>query len=374
MPLPAPVSDFVGLTEDTVHLATGGQPPLLKTHREAFEAFQADKARGQAGYEHHWQVGQEVKARLARLTGIPAADHALVGSASEAIGRVVSSMDWRPGDRVVVADREYASGRFALLRLAALGVEPYVVPTDGWEIDLEQVADSCDERTRLLYLSQVTSLTGQCFDIGWLSDRLASRGVTLLVDASHATGVIPVDARAADFTVSSCYKFLCATHMGVLAWNRERQPDFNPMSIGWASGTDSVDGMDYELHPDGARAQSGNSNHLDVYLLRRSLDYLLGFGIEAISAHVLPLAADLHRRMTDLGLHVVTPASAMASSVVFAHEQDRRLREAADADRIYFWDGGGRVRASVHLFNREADIERCMEWLARHVASDAHSV
>ena len=42
--LPAPKSDFIGL-EDKVHLATGGEPPLLVGHRDAFENFAADKAR-----------------------------------------------------------------------------------------------------------------------------------------------------------------------------------------------------------------------------------------------------------------------------------------------------------------------------------------
>ncbi len=43
--LPAPKSDFIGL-DGKVHLATGGEPPLLKAHRGAFERFAADKAAG----------------------------------------------------------------------------------------------------------------------------------------------------------------------------------------------------------------------------------------------------------------------------------------------------------------------------------------
>ena len=206
--LPAPRSQFANFPAGLVHLATGGQPPLLASHRTAFEQFMADKALGQSGYERHWQVGQETKAKVAALTGIDAGDHAFVGSASEAIGRVVSSFDWRPGDNVVVADKDYASGRFALLELARLGVEPRIVPADGWYIRPEQLVAACDARTRLLYVSQVTSLTGQRFDIGWLSNELSRLGVALLVDASHALGVVPVDGRRADFTVSQLLQVL----------------------------------------------------------------------------------------------------------------------------------------------------------------------
>ncbi|MCP5149185.1 MAG: aminotransferase class V-fold PLP-dependent enzyme [Ectothiorhodospiraceae bacterium] len=365
MQLPAPRSDFIGFTDDVVHLATGGQPPLLAAHREAFEAFAADKARGSAGYQHHWAVGAAVKAKLAQLTGVPAADHALVGSASEAIGRVVSSFAWRPGDNAVVADRDYASGRFSILRLARLGVEPRVVACNGWYIDPERLVAACDGRTRLVYVSQVTSLTGQRFDIEWLGAELARRGVALLVDASHALGVVPVDARHADFTVSSGYKFLCATHMGVLAWNRERRPTFEPLSVGWASATDTPAGNVLRLHDDATRAQAGNPNHLDVYLLERSLDYLLGYGIDAIAAHALAIATRLHRGLTDLGLPVVTPAAPgeRGTNVVFSSARDAEVvADAADAG-ILLWAGGGRVRASVHLFNTEADVERYLGWL-----------
>ena len=159
------------------------------------------------------------------------------------------------------------------------------MPGRGWRIETGDLLAACDTRTRALYVSQVTSLTGQRLDIATLSAGLPA-GTMLIVDASHALGVVPVDGTLADVTVSSCYKYLCATQMGILAWNRARRPDFEPLAVGWCSGTDGPDHRAYTPHPDARRAQAGNSNHLDVYLLRASLDYLAGYGIPAISAHV----------------------------------------------------------------------------------------
>src|SRR3546814_3671825 len=99
----------------------------------------------------------------------------------------------------------------------------------------------------------------------------------LIVDSSHALGVVPVDGRLADVTVSAGYKFLCATQMGILAWNRKRRADFEPLAVGRCSGSDApLPGQPdrtYRPHPDGRRAEAGNSNHLDVYLLKASLEY-----------------------------------------------------------------------------------------------------
>jgi len=357
-------SDFIGLDDGRTHLATGGQPPLLKAHRAAFEAYAADKADGAAGYQRHWQVGAEVKDRLATLTGLPAADHALIGSASEGIARALSAIDWRPGDNVVVSELDYAAGRHAMLRLGQLGVEARMVPGRGWRIEADDLLGACDGRTRALYVSQVTSLTGQRVDIAALSAALPAPAM-LIVDASHALGVVPVDGRLADVTVSSCYKYLCATQMGVLAWNRERRPDFEPLTVGWCSGTDAPDHRAYAPHPDGRRAQAGNSNHLDVYLLRTSLDYLLGFGIPAISAHVERLATGLHAGLSARSLEMITPepATERAGNVAFAHPDNAGIVARAATAGIHLWDGYGRVRCSLHLFNDRADLDRLLGWL-----------
>src|SRR3546814_7415636 len=111
------------------------QPPLLKRHRDAFEAYAGDKAAGSAGYHRHWRVGLEAKALLARLTGLPAEDHALIGSTSEGIARALSAIPLAAGDNVVVSEIDYAAGRHAMLRLASLGVEPRVGKGRGWRIE-----------------------------------------------------------------------------------------------------------------------------------------------------------------------------------------------------------------------------------------------
>lgn len=368
-------SDFIGLDNGRIHLATGGQPPLLKAHRAAFEAYAADKAAGAAGYQRHWQVGLAAKDRLAALTGLPAADHALIGSASEGIARALSAVGWRAGDNVVVSALDYAAGRHAMLRLGELGVQPRVVPGRGWRIEPADLLAACDTRTRALYVSQVTSLTGQRIDIAALSAGLHA-GTMLIVDASHALGVVPVDGRLADVTVSSAYKYLCATQMGILAWNRERRPDFQPLAVGWCSGTDAPDHSTYRPHPDGRRAQAGNSNHLDVYLLKASLDYLAGFGIPAISGHVEGLASRLHAGLSALGLEMITPepVAERAGNVAFADRDDAGIVARAAAAGIHLWDGSGRVRCSVHLFNDETDVQRLLEWLnAEGIGSAAPS-
>ncbi len=357
-PLPAPKSDFIGL-EGKVHLATGGEPPLLKAHRQAFERFAADKANGFEGYHTHWRVVDEVRLQLAKLTGIESGDIALVGNASEGIEKVISSLDWRGGGNVVAPELDFASGRYALANLRRRGVELRLVPADGWHIGTDALLAACDDDTRLLYVSQVIALTGQHLDIEALSRGLADRPTVFVVDASHAMGVVPVDGTLCDFLVSCCYKFLLGVHEGVLTWNRPRRPDFRPAGVGWWSAEPGADAGAFHLKPDAKRAEYGNVGHLGAYLLRESLAYLERFGIEAIAAHTRALSGRMVEGLHDLGLDVMTPsaASERAGNAAFAWPDCEGVVRKAAAENVFVWGDNARVRASAHLFTTGDDVE-----------------
>lgn len=363
-PLPAPKTDFIGL-DGKVHLATGGEPPLLAAHRAAFEAFARDKAGGFDGYYRHWDVVDEVRERLARWMRLDPGGIALLANASEAIMRVVSSIDWQPGDNVVAPQLDYASGRYAFASLQHRGVELRLVPAEGWELDEARLTAACDGRTRLVYVSQVNALTGQHVDLAAISGALQGGATALMVDASHALGVVPVRGDLADFTVSCCYKFALGIHEGILGWNRRRWPGFQPLGAGWWSATAGADAGTYVPKPDARRAEYGNAGHLGAYLLRESLDYLDSFGIDAIAAHVRGLSGRMIDAMTRAGLEVMTPSEAhrRAGNAAFVHADPATLTRRAAAEGILVWGDNGRVRASAHLFTTAQDVARLAECL-----------
>lgn len=361
--LPAPGTDFIGL-RGTVNLASGGEPPMLVSHRMSFEEFACDKAAGYRGYHRHWQVAQGVRAQLARLLQLNGNNIALLGNCSEAIARVTASIRWQAGDNVVVSELDYASGRYALASLRRSGVEIRLAAAQQWQISTDSLLNLCDHRTRLVYASQITSLTGQHLEIAALSSALLNTNTLLLVDASHALGVVPVRADLADFTVSSCYKFALGIHDGVLAWNRQRCPQFEPHSAGWWSADSDGRADSFTHKPDARRAEYGNVNHLGTYILRESLDYLEQFGIDAIAAHVRNLGGQLIAGMQALGLQVITPTppNQRGASAAFVYDDMQIIERAAQAG-ILIWGDSGRVRVSAHLFTSDTDIATFLDQL-----------
>lgn len=361
-----PKSDFIGL-EGITSLAAGGAPPLLKQHRQAFEQYAHDKSQGYAGYLAHWVVNDAVRELLATMLNLQARDIALLGSASEGIVQAISSIDWREGDNAVTLDIEYASGRFAISELSRLGVEYKAVNSREMYIDLETIIQTCDDRTRLVYLSQVNYITGQHLDIPSIFEALAARGIALLNDVSHALGVVPVDGRCADFLVCCCYKWLLGTHTGIFAWNRQNLPVFSPQGVGWRSALSHENRCSFEPRTDARRAQVGNSNHLDIYLLQESLNYIRKIGINDIQSHVLSLGARLIRALEVLGLRVITPVKPRerAGNICFLHDDPLKIVRLAAAEGLHIWGDDGRVRASIHLFNDDDDIDKLIDFLTR---------
>ena len=149
--LPVPRSDFIGI-ENIIHLATGGEPPLLAGHRNAFEKFAKDKAQGMPGYMRHWEQVEAARWKLADFFTLNPEDIGLIGNASEGIVKVLSSIDWNEGDNVVVSELDYTSGRYALGNLKRRGVRVRMVPVTGWYINTDDLKNACDDKTRVVYI------------------------------------------------------------------------------------------------------------------------------------------------------------------------------------------------------------------------------
>ncbi|MBI3974259.1 MAG: aminotransferase class V-fold PLP-dependent enzyme [Chloroflexi bacterium] len=364
-----PRSDFLGL-DGVTHLYTAAECPMLAVAAEAMQEYAQQKSRAEAGRANHAAVAGACKEALARLLDVSPEDIALVGSASDAINQVCGAIDFRPGDNVVINDLEFPSVALPWLRLKARGVEVRVVHHRDWDIPTEALLDAVDGRTRLVGLSHVSYVNGLRHDVETIAAGLRRTGALLLLDATQSMGVLPVPAKAADFVVSSTYKWLLGTHgLGVLYWNRARISDLEPAAIGWYSVENLFAADRYErytLKPDAGRFETGYVDFPAIYALNASVPYLLDAGVGRIAAHAHALGDLLIDGLRRLGLEVTTPVARerRGASVTFLHERAAEIGPALAQRGVHVWAGDGRVRASTHLFNGEADVECYLEALA----------
>ena len=367
---------FEGLG-NTVHLSAGGETPMLHSHRDAFENFMRDKACGEKARSLIHETLLKTRQQCAQLFGVDAVDIAFLSSTSEGINIVAYGLDWKAGDNVVIADVEFGSGVYPWTMLQQQGVEIKVVRHKEWQISIDDIAAQIDSNTRLVLMSHVSMFTGQRIPLRELADAVHQRGAALVIDATHAAGVVPVDASCADVVISSCYKRLLGTHgTAVFYWNRERLPDLTAPFLGWNSADTAggwKDPLTLTQHDDAMRFMPANPNYLGIYILNNALSNLLPLGQDAIERHALNLTGRLREGIMKLDLDrlqltIMTAAEEKhrAGNVCFMSDRVDELSTQLRDRGVLVWGTYGsdsRLRISAHVYNDEMDIDACLDAL-----------
>lgn len=367
--------DFFPRARQVTYLDTAAEGLPLPAAEEALAAYYRDKASGSPGRRNFYAREYECRASVARLLGCPVDDVALVSSATEALAILANSLGLQPGDEVVINDLEFPSNVLPWLRLREAGVVVRVAHSSGGRIALEDFAAAIGPRTRLVTISQVSYKTGTHFPyLAALGALARQAGAVFCVDATQALGRLPVALAGIDYLVASTYKWMLGVHgLGVLYCAPELRQRLIPSSIGWYSVNDVFGDQRFErftLKQDAVRFMGGMPNFPGIYALKTGVDFLLQVGVENIDRALRPLVARLRQGLADRGLALLTPPDPeLASGIVsVATPNAREAGSLLDERGIHTWYGDGRVRASVHLYNDEEDIERYLAALPEVLA------
>lgn len=378
-PLISPDS-FVGLNGLT-HLCTGGEGPWLKVQQKVSEEFARLKSLGQEGRKKIFSRGEHCRNQMGELWGVSAKRIGFLPSSSEGINWLVRGLEWREGDNVVTTNLEFPSVAYAMKNLWKQGVEVRLVSHKNWDISEADLEEAIDSRTRLIALSLVSFYTGQCLDLEKLSRVARLKGALLVVDATHASGVVKVEAGLTDLTVSSSYKWMLATHGVAPCYLSNRaETQTETTSFGWHNlvawpninypilglGQQGQWNPEIEEQPMPERLEPGNPAMLVIMHLDCALNVLLKVGVDRIEKHARELAEHVSIGLEDLGLEVISPKSQKARSgnTCFLAEDAGRIERRLGEKKVLCWGELGRVRISTHLYNGSSDVEHFLKVLA----------
>ena len=345
-----------------VHFCAAGETPFLRRHDAAFAAYAEDKSNGSAGRSRQEARAASARDRAARLFGVAAGDIGFVSSVAEGVSMVVESIDWRPGDEVLVDPDEYPS---VAAPLAQRGVTLRFAPM----LDPAAVEAALTARTRMIAVSAVSFLTAARYDLVALRAVADRAGALLVVDFTQGAGWMPIEAGIADFGFAATYKWVLGTTGTAIGfWNRARQPDWAPGTAGWHSIA-SMGRPDWSrppaLLPDAARFTRGNPAHLALYVLDGALDYLEQFGAPRIERHVQALTVGMLARLAEAGIPSTTPTDPCrhGASVCVESPQASAIVAGMEQRGVLAWNGRGRVRVSFHGYNGSDDMLRASDAL-----------
>jgi cysteine desulfurase / selenocysteine lyase len=348
--------------------------PLPAPAAEAMIAWAREAAAlGGAGWLEWKVVREALRARAARLVGADIEEIALVRSTTEGINLVAEGFPWRAGDNVVTLADEFPSNLYPWMNQARRGVETRRVPTDDGRVDLNRLADACDERTRIVSISWIGYASGWRNDIAAVAQIAHRRGALFFLDAIQGLGAFPLDVRGSgvDFFAADGHKWLLGPEgAGLFYIRREHLDRLQPIGVGWNSVAHSSDFTHIELRfkDSAARFEGGSSNMAGFAGLNASLELLMGLDIAAIGERILAVTDLACRRLIEAGANVASHREQPENSsgiVLFdwPGRDPQSVRRQLFDRKILLSARAGRLRFSPHAYCNEADIERLVEEL-----------
>src|SRR4029077_5729324 len=209
-------SDEVYLNNGTV----GSSPaPVL---RAIFDAYNETEKMAQSDPEDYpiwgYAAWNEFRDPLAAFVGCKRDEIALLRNATEANSYIANGVDVKAGDEVLMTDQEHPGGEHPWdLRAKRYGIVvkkitlPKPVPNAAAVLNL--FSDAITPRTRVLFFSHITTVTGVVLPARELCALARSKGIISAVDGAHVPGMMRLNLHelGCDLYSSSPHKWLQAT-------------------------------------------------------------------------------------------------------------------------------------------------------------------
>jgi cysteine desulfurase/selenocysteine lyase len=317
---------------------------------------------------------------VARLINADPSEIAFVDSATRGWHVAFLALDLQPGDEILTSQAEYNSHMISFRHAERrLGTRTILVPdADDGSMDCDALQRLITARTRLISLSHIPTNDGIVQPAEAVGRVARAHGIPYLLDACQSAGQMPIDVAAIGCTMLTATgrKYLRGPRGTGFLWvDRQWQDRLLPHTLDIRSARwtevdrfEIVEGAGrYELWEGNVAAQIGLGEAAD-YAFRQSVD-LTWARIVGLAARLRTLIAALpgfavHDRGTvKSGIVTFSCRDHDAAHITSWLRQEHAINTSVSAVQLTRTDllssGVTRlVRASVHAFNTEEEIER----------------
>lgn len=328
--------------------------------------------RAQDAVEHTYDAA-------AALIGCTRDEIAVVENATRAWDMAFYSIPFAPGDRILTAMAEYASNYIAFLQIAKkTGAVVEVIPNDAHgQISLEALRKTIDKRVRLIAITHVPTNGGLVNPVAEVGKIAREAGILYLVDACQSVGQMPinVDQIGCDMLSATGRKYLRGPRgTGFLYVRRNILERLEPPLLD-LHAAEWIAQDRFTIRPDARRFENWETNYAGKIGLGVAIDYTMSWGPDNIWRRIKALAYQLRTQLSPLpGVIVRDRGVTQCGIVTFSvegmdpdeiqHELSKHAINVSVTRRsstLLDMEARGfetLVRASVHYYNSEEEIER----------------
>jgi selenocysteine lyase/cysteine desulfurase len=320
---------------------------------------------------------------IAQLIHANADEIALVENASAAWDIAFNGLNFQPGDEVITSEMEYASNVLGLLNAQKLyGIVIKMIPNDAsGNFPVTALEATITPQTKLIAVTQIPSTAGNVLPAAAIGEVARKHKIVYLLDACQSVGQMPVDVQAigCDMLAVTGRKYLRGPRgSGFLYVRREMQDKLKLMFFDGRT-VSSMNQQGFVVRQDARRFEWYEKNFAVVLGLRKAVEYALEIGVERIWQRIQYLSSLLRQGLREIeGATVHDQGDELCGIVTFSLSgvpaMEIKTKLAAKQinvnigfakSTLYYMNRKGLdgiVRASVHYYNTEEEIERvCRE-------------
>lgn len=355
------------------------------------------------GYEAHAQEQDRIDAirpTIARMLGADPSGDEIALVVNNTAGFDLFLYSWamspehapQPGDRILTTETEYGANYVGYLQIAKrTGAVVEIVPSnEHGEIDLD-VLDATIRRTdvgpaRLIAINHVPTNGGLINPAAEVGRIAREHGITYLLDACQSAGQLPldVDELGCDALTATGRKYLRGPRgTGFLYVRSSILPTIEPVMLDH-SAADWTEPDTYVVNPTAGRFEQWERNYASLLGLGQAVHEANELGLDAIAERVQSVADTLRTRLVDevpdTTVHDLGRERCGIVTFSLPGADLAAVKDALQAEKVNVSivppasalidqrkrDLPPMLRASVHYYNDDTELDRLIDGLRRH--------
>ncbi len=320
----------------------------------------------------------ESRAVLGKYIGTHADNLIYTQNVTISMNIVAHSLGLSAGDEVLSSDHEYGAMDRTWRFLSKERGFTYVnqpVSLVSKEAFVDSFWSGVTTRTRVIFLSHITSPTALIFPVQEIIRRARAAGIITIMDGAHVPGQIPLhlDSLGADFYGGNLHKWLCAPKgAGFLYARPEMQRLLKPLVVSWGYESETPGKSTFVDHH-----ECWGTRDVSAFLsVPAAIQFQAEHKWDDVRAACHELARDAQSRICDLTGLAPLPASAedwFAQMTTAPLPVDTDI--AALKSRLYDeyrievplleWNSHKLMRVSIQGYNTKKDVDRLLFALSR---------